>query len=203
MLYPQAHCGGASRSPRAYDEYRQWWGYARRSAQQLIAGQLPPPIAVLGPVMGPDEHALLSATALYSRLYATTVAHTPMPPLMVGGFKAMVSAVTVAAIIEHQRRAAAEREAALRWRDEQPAGVIVTTERILCNTVQGLLSVYYNTVTEFYPDLQNWSLTVGFGPQFPPLRLQGPATAALNLWAGQAILGDGWTQDPRLKPLVR
>lgn len=203
MLYPQAHGGGSARSPRNSDEYRQWWGYARRSAQQLIAGQLPAPVAVLGPVMGPNERALLSASALYSRLYATEVAPAPMPPLLVGSFKAAVSAVTVAAIVERRRRAAGEREAALRWRDEEPVGVIATTERILCITVQGLLSVYYNTVTEFYPDLHNWSLTVGFGPEFPPLRLQGPATAVLNLWAGQAILGDGWTQDPRLMPLVR
>lgn len=202
MLYPQAHCRGASRSPGARDEYRQWWGYARRCARQLVAGQLPPAITVLGPVMGHDEHALLSATALYSRLYATTVVPTPMPPLMVGGFKVMVSAVTAAAIIDHQRRAAAEREAAVRWRDAQPVTVIATTERILCSTVQGFLSVYYDTITEFYPDLDNWSFTVGFGPAFPPLRLQGPATAVVNLWAGQALLGDGWTRDPRLKALV-
>ena len=56
---------------------------------------------------------------------------------------------------------------------------------------------------EFYPDLANWSLTMGFTGEAGPLRLQGPAVAGLTPWVAQAVLGERWISDPRLERLVR
>jgi hypothetical protein len=208
MAYPRAELPpprrpvlAGLRSARA-EECSQWWNYARHSAHALRAGRRPPTITVLGPVPEADELALLSSTAAYSRLYGRDGEYAPASLLVVGRPAVTFGALTVQAIINHRRKKAVKQAAAVQWRDQQTVGVIATTKRILCNTMHGLISAYYETVTEFHPDLENWTLTMGFGPEFAALRLQGPAAAALNLWAAQAILGADWVRDPRLAPLL-
>ena len=97
---------------------------------------------------------------------------------------------------------AARREAELRWRDDQHVQVIATTDRLLCSTAKGWLSAWYGNITEFYPDLQSWSLTIGFEPGIAPLRLSGPPAPMICLWAATCLLGDRWANDPRLRPLL-
>jgi hypothetical protein len=156
----------------------------------------------MGPVMGSGEFALLSADAAYSRLYGADSGYVPASVLVMGRPAAAFGALTIQAIINHRRKKAAARAAAVQWREQQTVGVIATTERILCNTGHGLISAYYQTVTEFHPELESWTLTMGFGQDFAALRLQGPAAPALSLWAAKVILGDDWVYDPRLAPLL-
>lgn len=64
----------------------------------------------------------------------------------------------------------------VQWRDHQPVSVLATNQRLLCNTgSRGWLSFWFGGVTELYPDLSSWSLTLGF-EDGDPLRLEGPAT---------------------------
>jgi hypothetical protein len=84
-----------------------------------------------------------------------------------------------------------------RWKVQ----VIATTDRLLCSTAKGWLSAWYGNITEFYPDLQSWSLTIGFEPGIAPLRLSGPPAPMICLWAATCLLGDRWANDQRLRPL--
>ena len=104
--------------------------------------------------------------------------------------------------MNHRRKIAARRDGVPRWRDEHPVHVWVTTHRLICGGDDGLESLWYNAITQFYPDLQRWSLTLGFNSEYPPVRLVGPAAPMLCLWTATATLGRRWAHDPRLAPLL-
>jgi hypothetical protein len=186
--------------PRSSAE--QWWHYSRAAAAALRAGHPPPPMEVYGPVLEPGEHALLSTEIGYSRYCATKARYSPLP-LVVGGRPAvMFGALALQGVINHRRKVAAERKAPHQWRFHQTSPVIVTTDRLLCNTSpHGLLSFWFGACTEFYPDLSRWTLTLGFESTYP-VRLSGPAAPALSLWTAYGVLGDAWVGDPRLTPLL-
>lgn len=80
--------------------------------------------------------------------------------------------------------------------------VIVTSQRLLAATDAGWESAWWRSVAEFQPDLPEWSLTLGFGPGYSPMRLFGPATPRLSIWAAAGVLGRQWNADPRLAALV-
>jgi hypothetical protein len=184
------------------DEWTQWWHYARRSARLFAVGVEPPTIEVFGPVLDVDEVGFLSADVTYSRRYGGSGHYSRSELLILGRPAVMVGALAVNAAINHGRKVAARRKAQLRWRDEQRVQVIATNYRLLCNTDQGWEAYWYGDVTEFYPDLDRWSMTLGFDG-FPPLRLCGPAAPALCLWTATAVLGERWVSDPRLVRLLR
>lgn len=179
-------------------EGQQWWEYTRRAASSLRAGVPPPELTMHGLVLKPGEHAILQTGAGYSRLYGTSGQYTRGTTLAVGRPAFVLGALAAQGVANHARRRAAERAAAVQWREHQHAPVIVTTQRFLCNThARGWLSFWFDHVSEFYPDLPGWTVTVGF-EKGEPLRLVGPAAPALALWSATAILGDSWTNDPRL-----
>jgi hypothetical protein len=64
-----------------------------------------------------------------------------------------------------------------------------------------MVSLWFGACTEFYPDLQQWTLTLGFDTT-SPVRLHGPAAPALSLWSAYGVLGDAWVDDPRLAALL-
>lgn len=180
----------------------QWWEYSRGCAADLRAGRMPPPVRVHGPVLGPGEVALLSAEIGYSRYCRTSAEYSELPLMVAGRPAVMFGALAVQGVINHRRKTAAQRRAAAQWRWHQSSAVIVTTERLMCSTAQhGLLSFWFADVAEFYPDLAQWTLTLGFGST-DPVRLSGPAAPALCLWSGYGVLGDGWAADPRLAALL-
>ncbi len=186
----------------AGDEWGQWWHYSRACARALLAGQMPPAITVHGPVLEPGEDALLTADVGYSRCCGSDARYSPLPMVVAGRPAVMFGALAVQGVINHRRKVAAERKAAVQWRFHQMSNVIVTTERLLCSTVpHGLVNFWYGACSEFYPDLQNWTLTLGFDSTYP-VRFSGPATPALSLWCAYGVLGDAWSQDPRLAALV-
>jgi hypothetical protein len=195
------------RSATAYpvggaNEWSRWWQYARRSARLFAAGVEPPTIQVFGPLLEVDEVGLLSADATYSRRYGGSGRYSRSDLLILGRPAVMVGALAVTAAINHRRKVAARREAEVRWRDEHRVQVIATNYRLLCNTDEGWETYWYGDVTEFYPDLDRWSMTLSFDG-YAPLRLYGPVAPALSLWTATAVLGERWASDPRLARLLQ
>jgi hypothetical protein len=183
------------------DEWTRWWQYARQSARLFAAGVEPPAIEVFGPVLEADESGLLSAEVTYSRRYGGSGHYNRSHLLVLGRPAVMVGALAVNAAINHHRKVAARREAEVRWRDAHQVQVIATNYRLLCHTDQGWENYWYGDVSEFYPDLDRWSMTLAFD-DYAPLRLSGPATPALSLWTATAVLGQRWVSDPRLARLL-
>jgi hypothetical protein len=184
------------------DEWTRWWQYARRSARLFADGVEPPTIEVFGPVPDDGEVGLLSAELTYSRQYGGSGRYHKSDLLVLGRPAVMVGALAVNAAINHRRRVAARRDAEVRWRDQRPVQVIATNYRLLCNTDQGWEHYWYGQVTEFYPDLDRWLMTLNFDGH-APMRLCGPAAPALCLWTATAVLGDRWARDPRLFRLLQ
>jgi hypothetical protein len=190
--------------PAPPPEFVHWWRYARGCAYALRNGEPPPTLRVYGPVLWDGESALLCAPAFYSRFFGGDGEYNPSAMYVVGRPAVMIGALAAQGLINHRRRVAAEREAATRWRLHQGVEVIVTTHRLLCHTrADGWLAFPFDRVTEFYPDLQSWELTMTFGGATAPLRLAGPSTPALSLWSAYGILGRNWVTDPRLAPLLQ
>ena len=166
------------------------------------AGNRPPAVDVFGPVLDQNEEAVLSADMTYSRQYGGDGRYQKADLLVVGRPAVMAAGFALSAAVNHRRKVAARREAQVRWRDHQHVQVIATTDRLLCSTAKGWLSAWYGNITEFYPDLQSWSLTIGFEPGVAPLRLSGPPAPMICLWAATCLLGERWANDPRLRPLL-
>lgn len=200
---PRPHPGHRLPAPTA-DPVRWWWEYACGSARAFLAGIEPPHIDVHGPVLDQREDGLLEADIAYSRLYACgDGSYHRNDFLVVGRPAVMVGALAANAVIHHRRKVAARRQAELRWRDTQAARVWLTTERLICNSPgHGLVSLYHGAITEFHPDLDSWTLTLGFGDDCAPARLTGLAAPAISLWVATAVLGERWARDPRLARLL-
>lgn len=187
---------------RVVDEWQSWWSHARAAARLLARGIEPPAVDVFGPVLDQDEEAVLSAEMHYSRQYGGDGRYQKTDLMVVGRPAVMAAGFALSAAVNHRRKMAARRDAQVQWRDHQRVQVIATTHRLLCNTDRGWLSAWYGDVTEFYPDLQSWSLTLGFEPGMAPLRLSGPPAPMLGLWAAACLLGERWINDPRLSALL-
>ena len=174
-------------------------GAARRHCE---LARPPTPVNVYGPVLEPGEQALLSTEISYSRYCGTNASYSPLPLIVAGRPAVMFGALAVQGVVNHRRKVAAERKAAEQWRFHQTCTVIATTDRLICSTApHGQVSFWFGACTEFYPDLQQWTLTLGFDSTYP-VRLIGPAAPALSLWSAYGVLGDAWVNDPRLAPLA-
>jgi hypothetical protein len=182
--------------------HEQWWHYSRGCAAALRAGHPLTAVDVYGPVLAEGESALLSTDIGYSRYRGSNARYSPLP-LIVGGRPAvMFGALAVQGVINHRRKTAAQRQAADQWRDHENCGVIVTTDRLICSTTtHGQLSFWFGDCNEIHPDLQQWTLSMGFDSTYP-VRLTGPATPALSLLSASGVLGDKWQHDPRLAALL-
>ncbi|MFN6548669.1 hypothetical protein [Mycolicibacterium nivoides] len=197
--------GGGLRPAAANErsERQQWWDYARGAAAGLLEGKAPPPVQVYGPVLNRRETAYFSATANYARLWGGDGTYTTTGLLALGNPAFMVGAFAASGYINHRRKAAARRDAQVRWREQQRVGLIATSHRLLVNTAErGWLTFTYGAVTEYYPDIQNGALTLGFGEQCVPLLLSGPPAVPACVLVSAAVAPDTWDQDPRLAPLL-
>jgi len=180
----------------------QWWRYARTCAGALRAGRSPTPVEVYGPVLTAGEQGWLNIEVGYSR-YCGASADYSSTTLMVAGRPAvMFGALAVQGVINHRRKIAAERRAAARWRWHQNSSTVVTTDRLICSTQpHGLVSLWFGDCTEFHPDLQQWTLTLGF-ESLAPVRFTGLAVPVLSVLSGYGIFGEAWASDPRLAALL-
>lgn len=185
------------------EEVAHWWGFAGRVARDLAAGAAIPPSSVFGPVLGPHEQVYWQVEAGYSRLYGGSGTYEHSSLVAFGRPAFMVGAYAVNAMANSSRRRAAERNAEVRWREHQPVQVIATTERFLCHTANhGWLSFWFAGVSEFYPELESWTLTLAF-VSGEPLQLSGLAAPALAVVAARHVEGPQWVHDPRLQLLFR
>lgn len=187
-------------SPRP-DPQSWWWQHACDTARSLRAGNPAPVTNIYGPLMNPDEQGRVSAELTYSRLYGTTVSYRRSGFFAFGSLPIMIGAMGANELINQSRKTSAQQQAAVQWRETQPATVAVTTERLLCHVNRGWLRFPLSSVTDFTPDLDTWSVTVGFGGQTSPVGLVGPPAPAVALWIAHALLGPGWINDPRLQRL--
>jgi len=202
MTTTMGRTAAAAASPAATDFYRWWWDTARATARQITTGIAPPTLDIWGPVWEPGEHAVLATDVTYSRLYGGSGAYTQAGTFAFGRPAVMAGALAVTAAINYRRKTAATRDAIPRWRDHQQAQVIVTTQRLVCATDTGTEHIWWESITDLHPDLPAWSLTLGFGPDYSPMCLSGPATPALAVWAAAAVHGPSWSYDPRLAALL-
>ncbi len=186
------------------DPWQQWWTFTRETARAIRANTaILPVLDIYGPVLADDEAALLSAELTYSRFYGADGSYQRSDLFVVGHPAVMIGSLAVNAALNARRKAAARAAATPRWQSHRTCQVIATTQRLICaNPTRGFLSFYYAAVTEFHPDLHTWTVTLGFGDQCSPLRLYGPPTPALSLWAAVAIEGHRWHTDPRLAPIL-
>lgn len=106
-----------------------------------------------------DEYGVLQAEAGYSRLYGGSGQYTTGSTFAVGHPAFVLGALATQAMVNQSRRAAAARDAAVQWRDHQSVSVLITNQRLLCNTAsRGWLSFWFGGVTELYPDLSSWGI---------------------------------------------
>jgi hypothetical protein len=196
-------CGAANPSLSGRDDvWRRWWSYACASARRYARGAEPPEIEIWGPVLDDDEAVVLSADMVCSRLFGGDGRYDTTAWIALGRPALVAGSVVASAAVNHHRKVAARRDAVPRWREARTTHVVATSLRVMCSTPMGWDSFAYDSVTHFHPDLDRWSLTMGFGPDQPPLRLAGPPAPALCLWAATAVLGDRWVDDPRLAALL-
>lgn len=180
----------------------QWWEYACRSARLHRDGHPPPEIAVHGLILEKTERALLMTNATYTRRYGSNGTYYRQSIFAFGHPAVVAGALAGTALVNSARKRAAQQAAQVSWRDQQEVDVLVTDRRLFCNTRQrGWMSFWFNSVAELYPNLDDWSLTLGFRSA-TPLRLAGPAAPALALWTSVGVLGSRWTGDPRLASLL-
>jgi hypothetical protein len=177
-----------------------WWSYSCVVARGLREGKPPPVVEVYGPLLQPGEEGRLSANMMYGRYYGGSGSYTRNNLFAFGSIPFMIGAYGVNELMNQSRKDAALRESAVQWRDVQMTQVIVTSDRLLCSTHRGWLSFWFAGVTEFYPDLENWSVTLCFGDT-SPLKLSGAPAPAVALLTAHAVLGPRWLNDPRLDRL--
>lgn len=188
---------------RYTDAWKWWWQYARVSAARFAAGVEPVGVDIYGPILVEGEEAILETDVTTSRMYGGGNARYNRNDLvMLGRPAVMVGALAINEVFNHRRKVAARRRAEVRWRDDQRAHLWATTLRLIIEGRHGLESYWYSTVTEFYPDLARWSLTLAFDDGSDPLRIVGAPVPALCLWTATAVLGEGWEHDPRLASLL-
>jgi hypothetical protein len=149
-----------------------------------------------------NEYGLLETDLVVSRFGAGDGSYRRSAIFVVGRPVVMTGALAVSAAVNYRRKIAAARDAIPRWREERRTHLWMTTHRLILDGDSGLESLWYDQVTEFYPELGRWSLTMCFGDGYPALRLVGPAAPMLCLWTATAALGPRWAHDPRLMPLL-
>jgi hypothetical protein len=179
-----------------------WWEYACENARWLRAGNPPPVVDVWGPVLNPGEQGRMPVAKLaYSRLYGGDGRYTRNSLFVFGSTDFVLGAWGINALVNAQRKAAAQKRAAVQWRDQQVAPVVVTSAQVMCSTkALGWLNFPFSRIVEFVPELDNWSVTLAFA-KTSPMRLTGPPAPAVALWIAHGLYGDRWMDDQRLASL--
>ncbi|WP_142271639.1 hypothetical protein [Mycobacterium sp. AT1] len=198
---PHPRQGSTVQAP--VDPWQWWWDHARRSAHAFLAGHVPPEIAIFGPVLVDGESGLLEADVALSLLYGGDGQYARSDYLVLARPAVMVGALAVNAAINHRRKRAAQRDAEPSWREQRTAHIWSTTHRVMWDGPSGLESLWYGDISGFYPDLDSWTLVVATSDGNPPVRLVGPAVPLVALWTATAVMGQRWSQDPRLAALLR
>lgn len=191
-----------SQQQRGADVASSWWDEACRSARWLRAGNPPQRTDIWGPVLDPDEEGRLLADLNYSRFYGGDGSYRHNNLFVFGSTDFVVGALGVNMLLNEHRKTQARRRAQIQWRDQQVSSVVVTSKRLWCGIKTGArLEFGFSKVSEFIPDLDNWSVTLAFTGNAVPLRLEGPPAPAVALWTAYGVYGGRWSEHPALARL--
>lgn len=168
--------------------YRNGWMLARQLAGQLRAGEQLQPLTVWGLVFHDGERVHIDTQANYARYYRGDGSYQHVSGVFFGHPAFVISGLALTALNNSARRRQAEAEARTRWREHQPARVIATTERLICQANGQWLSFYFNAVTAFYPEPHNYSVVFEF-PDTSPLQLVGPMAPLLAVYSTWRLHG--------------
>ncbi|WP_018638103.1 hypothetical protein [Parafrankia elaeagni] len=197
----RAAATAAAHQASARDAARQGWDGAAYLLRHLAAGQFPAPVTIWGLVLRPGEEAHLVLPAVYSRHYGGDSSYTHVNGFFMGSLPFVAAGYALTAMGNTARRNAALAEAAQRWRDHETVQVVVTNQRLVCQTWSSWLTFDYAGVRAFYPEPENWFLVIDF-PDTPPLRLSGPNSPAIAAYVTWALHGVGGLRShPALAPL--
>lgn len=191
-----------SNAARTRTQTEMWLTYARHAAAAMRTQTPLPEITVYGPVLHAGERALFQGDVNYARMYGGDGTYNTTGMFVLGNPAVMLGSFAAAGIINHRRKARARRDAALQWRDHQSCGFIATNQRLMVHTGRGWGTYAYSAITELYPDLENWTLTMGFGDRGAPMLLNGAPVPAIALIMAAATMPDRWMHDPRLRGVV-
>ena len=162
-----------TRSPVRSDAFARWWDYAQQIARSLWTGSPSAPSRCTGPFWMPGRRATCPPKPPTVASRPDTTATPPSASPVIARPAITASALAVQGIVNHRRKAA-RRAAAAAWRGTRDVPVILTSERLLANTPAGWISFWHDAVTEFYVDLSQWTMALGFGHQCAPVKLTGP-----------------------------
>jgi hypothetical protein len=135
----------ASHAAIPADPYAQWWDYDQQIARALCAGLPLPPIGVYGPVLDMGERAYISGQSTYSRYAPGDNSYTALNAMILARPPLTVGALAAQGMINHQRKTAAQRDAADAWRNTRETHIIVTSDRLLTNSPSGWLNFWHET----------------------------------------------------------
>jgi hypothetical protein len=168
--------------------HRTGWMLARQLTRQLIAGEPLQLLTVWGLVFHDGEQVHIDTWARYARYYRGDGSYQHISGMFFGHPAFVISGLAFTALNNASRRRQAAAEARTRWREHQPARVIATTERLICQVNGQWLSFYFNAVTAFYPEPHNYSVVFEF-PDTSPLQLVGPGAPLLAVYSAWRLHG--------------
>lgn len=178
------------------------WERGRQWAIRLSAGQPPPPLSVWGLVLHHGEQAHIDAQIHYARYYGGDGSYHHVSGMFFGNPAFVIAGLAATAIGNSARRSRAQAAAMHCWREHQPARVIATDQRLICQVNGTWLSFYFGAMTAFYPEPSNYSVVFDFS-ETSPLRLSGPDAPLLAVYATWRLHGaDAITGHPALAPLT-
>jgi hypothetical protein len=190
-----------ARTDRLQNEATEGWQAAHELAGRLIQGWQPTPLHVWGVVLAPGERLNFDLQAGYARLYGGSGQYTHTTGMFWGSAGFMAAGYALTALSNSQARAAAARQAQVRWREHQHTRVLVTDRRLLCELGGRWLSFYYNCSHGFYPDLMQYGVVLDFRDT-APVALSGPSAPFLAVYIAYVLYeADGLRRHPALEPL--
>lgn len=162
---------------------------AAEQRRSLLRGDEQPTLIRYDLATYPEERFLFSGTAQYARFYGTEANYWGSSTFAVGHPVFVAAAFVTSAIADNRARNRALLEAQAQWRETQALEVIVSDQRILCNTFErGWLSFHFGGMTAVYPDLTSQSIVCQFHDA-EPLQLQGPAALPISNLVVYHVLG--------------
>jgi len=141
-------------------------------------------------VLHQDELLYIDTQLHYSRYFGTDASYLHTSTVAVGRASFVIGSAIGNAVGNARARNAAIAAAQPMWREPQYTRTLVTSQRILCRTVNGWLSFYWGGVTACHADPAAWTVAFEFNDS-ESLKLHGPDAPSLCVLAIAAIYGHG------------
>ena len=177
------------------------WAAATMLVEHVREERIPSPITVWGLIPARDEVFFYDVDARYERFYGTTVEYRTQNTMYLGRPSFVMAGLAVDAVANASAKSAAMRQAAEQWREQQPARILISNQRLAVFANGQWLSFPFETMSACYPAPEVWSVTFEF-PGVAPMRLVGRGAPLIAVWSVLATHGRvGVEQHPGLAPL--